>query len=70
MGDEAMIEFGATLLLVTLAGFVLAMIEPARNLATAIIELIDGIDTHRRAQAGSVLKHAGLMHLADDGEED
>jgi hypothetical protein len=65
-----MIEFGATLLLVTLAGFVLALIEPARDLTRAIIEWLDAVDTHRRAQASSILKHAGLVHLAEDTEDD
>lgn len=65
-----MIEFGVTLLLISISALVFVLIEPIRDTTRALTELLDGIDTHRRAQAGSVLKHAGLLETVSDEDDD
>jgi hypothetical protein len=61
-----MIAFGITLLLVALAAFILCLIEPLRDIAAATVQLLDGVEQHRRAQATGVFKHAGLLDMDED----
>lgn len=64
-----MIEFGVCLLLVALAFLTVSLLDTIKDLGAAIVQLLDGIESHRRAQATGIFKHAGLLDVEPTEDE-